>query len=393
MDELLVPPITNMMVMLTNQCNLRCPYCFVDKNVKRMNYETLFSLVQFLIKNAEACNRTPRLAFFGGEPTLEWDTLIVPIVQYIRQEYGKPFFLSMTTNITLLNEERLVFMKQNELGALYSVDGYRSTMAINRPFVSGASSFDTIDKNIDIVVKTFPRAPARITIHRDTIKNFFEDVVYVTGKNFGSVSVLPNLFDTWTPKDEELFKEQIRLYGDWLIENFRAGKKPLIFQQYGEKFFKLMLRNRCIRDGESQTLLKCKSYGKCGFGLGYHATCDTEGNIFGCLHLEALEKDSIFYLGNVSDGIDVNKTRALVDRCENEPLGGLNCKSCILEEVCDRGCVPNNYLYNGSFNTPPPTFCQFHQTIAEDAIRVISTLGLEQNHVFRESFQDRVREG
>lgn len=393
MKQAVVQPITNMMIMITNQCNLRCPYCFVHKNVKRMTYDTLFQVIQFLIKNAEACGRTPRMVFFGGEPMLEWDTLIVPIVQYIREEYRKPFIITMTTNVTLLNDERLTFMRDNQISALYSVDGDYDTTAINRPFVSGHSAFRVIDENIDRIISFFPAAASRITLNRATMSNFFEDLLYVTRKGFGSISVLPNLFDVWGFRDEKIFREQLALYGDWLIENFREGKVPVIFQQYSEMFFKLVLRNRCIEEGRSQILLRCHGCGKCGFGLGHHATCDTEGNIYGCLHLDSLSMNNIFYLGNIKENIDPSRVLALVERCDNEPKGGLDCGNCVLAEVCDRGCVPNNYLHNGSFNTPPPIFCQFYRAIADDALRITRTLGEEKNKLFKEVFQRRVMEG
>ncbi len=393
MEKIYVPLITNMMVMLTNQCNLRCPFCFIEKDAKRMTYQTLFDTVQFLIGNGEKLNWEPRLVFFGGEPMTEWDELIVPIVDYIRNEYQKPFSLSMTTNMTLLTEERLKFMKDNGIVALYSIDGDADTMAVNRPFVGGKSPFDTIDAITDKVVEYDPKAAARMTLYRPTIKNLYHDLLYVTGKGFGSVSLLPNLFDHWSDDDIAEFNKQITYYGDHLIDEFRAGRSPLIFQQYSEMFYKIMLRNRCVRDGEIQTLAKCHGCGKCGFGLGHHATCDTDGNIFGCLHLGGLDTSSIFYLGDIYQGVDPDRSRALVDQCDDEVSGGLDCQNCLMSEICDRGCAPNNYLWGGKFKTPPEIYCYFYRTIMQDAIRVCNVLGKEQNELFREVFQRRVMEG
>lgn len=283
-----IGPITNLMVMLTNQCNLRCPFCFVDKNVKRMTYQTLYDTVQFLIRNAESCDRTPRLVFFGGEPMMEWDTLIIPITNYIRKEYAKPFELSITTNITLLSRERLEFMKDNEMYVLFSVDGGRDTMAINRPFANGKNPFGVVDRNIDDIVAIYPDAEARITLYQKTVGNLFDDIMYLVQKGFGQISLLPNLFDDWTEASISSFQRELQKYGDWIVDEFRAGRTPLIFKQYSEMFYKIMLRNRCVRDGEYQTMHRCHGCGKCGFGLGHHAACDTDGNIYGCLHIEHL---------------------------------------------------------------------------------------------------------
>ena len=388
-----IPPITNLMVSLTNQCTMRCPFCFVDREVTRMGYETMMKTAQFLIRNSEQCGVPPRMVFFGGEPTLEWDTLIVPITRYIREEYCKPFVLSMTTNMTLLNEERVRFLVENQIQCLFSVDGGRETMTINRPMADGSDSFALVDRSIDLIVRNVPHTAARITLYEPTVGNFYKDLRYVESKGFRSVSVLPNLFSDWSTGSVEAFKAQLVRYGDHLIESFRAGVTPAVFQQYGECFYKMMLAERCAGNGLYQTLSKCQACGKCGFGLGHHATMDYAGNIYGCLHPGPLTPESIFYLGNIEEGVDPERTVRLVRMCEEETPGGLDCPGCKLRHICDRGCAPNNYICNGTFTTPPAMFCHYYRALMDDAQRVSTVLGGERNEASRVYFQRRVMEG
>lgn len=358
-----------------------------------MTYQTLYDIVQFLIHNSEASGRAPRLVFFGGEPTLEWDTLIIPITDYIRREYKKPFYLSMTTNLTLLNEERLQYIKDNDIACLFSIDGAEKTMGINRPFANGKNSFHLVDEKANLVTQMIPGAAARITLNKETVGNFFEDIRYVEEKGFGSISVLPDLFSNWTETQIHMMKEQIRLYGDYLIQAFRSEKTPVVFQQYSEMFFKIVLTNKCIELNRPQSLAKCHGCGKCGFGLAGHATTDYQGNIFGCLHPTPLTKESLFFLGDIYNGVDPEKSRRLVEMCDTEPLGGLACDICKLAAVCDRGCSPNNYIIVGKMNTPPETYCHFNRVLMDDALRVAKTLNRERNQCFKAFFQDRVRRG
>jgi len=55
-----------------------------------------------------------------------WDEIIAPLTLWIR-ENNFPINLSMTTNGTLLNEERIKFLKNNEVGLLLSIDGAKET--------------------------------------------------------------------------------------------------------------------------------------------------------------------------------------------------------------------------------------------------------------------------
>lgn len=59
------PKITSAFLILTNQCNLKCVYCFVNQNIKRMTYETALNSAKFLIKNAEDLKTTPMITFLA----------------------------------------------------------------------------------------------------------------------------------------------------------------------------------------------------------------------------------------------------------------------------------------------------------------------------------------
>lgn len=105
--------ITSVMLNVTHACNLRCVYCFVEKEPQTMTYDVARDTVDFLIANSKENGDTPSINFFGGEPMLCWDSIIVPLTNYIRKDLRIPFNLSITTNGTLLNDERIKFMKDN----------------------------------------------------------------------------------------------------------------------------------------------------------------------------------------------------------------------------------------------------------------------------------------
>lgn len=73
--------IKHMVVNLTNECNLRCKYCFTEHNPKRMTLDVLKQAIQF---GTTTCD-VKRITFFGGEPMLEFETLIKPIVQWVHE--------------------------------------------------------------------------------------------------------------------------------------------------------------------------------------------------------------------------------------------------------------------------------------------------------------------
>lgn len=391
MTENKIPLITNLMVQITNQCNMECAYCFVNKNIQRMTYQTLYNTVQFIINNSNLCGIPPRLVFFGGEPLLEWDSLIVPITNYIRNEYKKPFILSMTTNGVLLTEDKIKFMVDNEISALYSIDGNENTMNINRPLSGNQSSFNIVSTNLRNMLQYTPYATARITLYQPTVSNLYSDIKYIHSLGFKRYSILPNLFDEWTDENIQAFKEQITLYGNYLLTSFRNNRDVPIYEQYVKAFSHIILINNAHKNNEYQCRKECQGCSKCGFGLNHFATEDYLGNIYGCLHQDHLDIDSVFYLGDIYNGIDYGKCESLINRYDDAVLGGIDCGNCKLSRVCDRGCAPNNLLYSGELKTPPPMYCHYNRILLDDAIRVCNILGQEQNEKFKNFFRQQIK--
>ena len=114
---------------VTNQCNLKCRYCFVNQNPERMSFETATMAVTYLYKNLTAQREktgNPQLKgtinFFGGEPLLEWP-LIKQLTEWIEENYTDCFNLGITTNGTLLSEQIIDFLYEHKITPLLSMDG------------------------------------------------------------------------------------------------------------------------------------------------------------------------------------------------------------------------------------------------------------------------------
>ena len=64
--------------ILSDECNLRCPYCFVDHKKNIMSREVAKKGVDFLFNGAiESGSNSIVITFFGGEPTLNIDHKIL----------------------------------------------------------------------------------------------------------------------------------------------------------------------------------------------------------------------------------------------------------------------------------------------------------------------------
>lgn len=135
---------------ISNDCNLRCKYCYAnggDYNMKRemMSKDTAEKFVDFCCKNFE---RIGHIVFFGGEPLMN-----VPIMKFVCEKFveykekGKikntPYF-GIITNGTIVNDEIISFLKEKISFITVSIDGPKELNDHNRVFANGKGSFNRI---------------------------------------------------------------------------------------------------------------------------------------------------------------------------------------------------------------------------------------------------------
>lgn len=159
LDELRTYPYPQLILGLTENCNLRCKYCIFSGNYEemrthtfqRMEKETALKSVQkymdYIMEWKEyAPDKQPVISFYGGEPLLRFD-LIQEVIAYVQQTGFKTMF-SMTTNGTLLTDSIIEFLVTHNVMISVSLDGTKEMHDKNRVFANERGSFDAVYGNI-----------------------------------------------------------------------------------------------------------------------------------------------------------------------------------------------------------------------------------------------------
>ncbi len=137
-------------ISLTENCNLRCKYCFVNKIVnekKNIPEDRFTEAINYLIAN----NDQPRVQYFGGEPLLRMDMIRLGHEMLDKALYHgkiKAFFEEIITNGTLLDDEKIDFFVSNKMGLTFSLDGWQEINDKNRIDEKGNGTFDIVIKSI-----------------------------------------------------------------------------------------------------------------------------------------------------------------------------------------------------------------------------------------------------
>lgn len=220
--------VINLVVNVSHNCNLRCKYCFAatgSYNGARdlMSQDMADKTLEWFLNQAKTSN-VLNLNLFGGEPLTN-----IPLVKYIvgrckklEKEYDKKIYITISTNGTILNDELVHLIKENDIGLQISIDGDKEIHDANRPAANGESSYDMLAQNVKILLREVDNAGL---IPRATIAKGVTDVSRIVNHmlndlHFKCVALTPALgSNPETSYQQEDLDEYFKKY-DELVETF-----------------------------------------------------------------------------------------------------------------------------------------------------------------------------
>lgn len=137
----------------TLKCNFSCWYCYENHSEQRRMSKDDVASIEALIykKSADKRIKTFNIQFFGGEPTLCFNSVIQPLLEELSQHPLKnkqQIFVGMTTNGYLLNDKIIkLFSKFHSIFEI-TLDGNRGRHNQVRFSYKGQNTYDTILHNI-----------------------------------------------------------------------------------------------------------------------------------------------------------------------------------------------------------------------------------------------------
>ncbi len=189
------PYISVAYFILSEQCNLACKYCFLGNgNIKNKNKVTTYPMSKETAKSAllyfsnqtkvkkEYFNDRKEIIFYGGEPLINFDTLkyIVEECKLMQRQgdISSDTNFSMVTNGLLLDEDKIDFLKENNVSVSISIDGIDETSNKNRVDKNGLNIYPKIISVLDLLKKKQFRVSLSITLTEDTL-NSAEDILHL----------------------------------------------------------------------------------------------------------------------------------------------------------------------------------------------------------------------
>jgi len=321
MEYHLTRNIQKLTLQVTQGCNLRCSYCAYsgDYNTrghasKRMSFETAKKAIDYVMEHSIDAKMVS-FGFYGGEPLLELE-LIYKCIDYINELKGeKDITFTLTTNGTLLTCEVYEGLIAKGVSILISLDGPKQLHDSYRVYPDGRGSFDDIVANINKIREKYVDANEKlrfITVVNPEMDDSCVEKLYTMDEVFPQYSssmsfVSENYTDKKVAYSQELWSthkfEQTKLFLYMLGKLDISKVSRLIIGSTGEFIEKYKYLRRIER-----LPAKCHPGGPCLAGV-HRLFVSADGVFYPCERVS--ETSEMMKIGNIYDGIDVDKANAI----------------------------------------------------------------------------------
>ena len=354
-----MPALRKMEMFLTEDCTLRCDYCFVnDKDRrKRMSWETAKKAVDFLIEQSSSGSDL-NIALFGGEPLMEF-SLIKRIAEYAgsqAKEADRILTFSLTTNGTIMTEEIARFGREYGFNLMLSIDGTKEAHDRHRVYSGGRKGCwnDVVGENFHLLKSIQGWMGARVTVSPDIAGYLSSGMKTLFEIGVNQFLIGPDHDAIWGEEEMDTLSSEMHRVVDFYVDSKTKGL-PIRIAEFEKSV-------------EDDRLAYNHSWG-CDAGRT-RVSVSTEGDLYPCCKLvRPFPGMEDCRLGNLDTGFTYIRRR--MDFVDYQPDEAL-CSKCGIRDRCGGGCPASNLHLTGSLFTPSPFEC-FAKRLYVDLLARIST--------------------
>lgn len=335
-----------MYLLLTDDCNLKCSYCFEDSPLCDSSFESTYMTKETAVMAVEYFANMTKIHgdsekkkiihFYGGEPLLNFEAMKAAVerISELKVEGKLPSdcILVMVTNGTLINEDIAIFLSENDVAVGISIDGpeilnnsYRISKSkkMSNVFQTTRDAYELL-KGYDINVGLSATLTPEVVDNFDEVLEFFiNDLGISDGVSFNIMHFNPSV-----DVDDEYFESAAKA----LIKAYARFSEIDVYEE------RMMRKVSAFIKGEQML-------GDCGV-VGNQIVVAPDGKIGVC---QDFVKPRTYFKGTVFDeDFDLIKEGLFDGWKTRSPLFMEQCLDCEAVAICGGGCPASVELKTGS---------------------------------------------
>lgn len=313
----------NLVIILSQLCNLSCSYCYARESRSKeiLDRDRLKQAIDYTLSSSN--NNIKRFSFIGGgEPTLTWN-LLKWAINYIdtSKRENQKVRISITTNGTLLSDEKIKFIKKHKVHVGISFEILPEIQNIQRGYANPKlKSFDDVNNAIQKLTKNNIPYSLRSTITRKNV-GLMKDMVIFVSKNYKHIKRLH--FEQVT----DILDNDLNFYNDFIVNFFDARKAG---REKGIEIY--------------NSISNSVNYLKTKFCRGEFCITPT-GDLVACHRVSSNKENAFnaFNFGNIDEEVYIDNTK--VEKVLNIAKEKQEeCNTCFAKWHCAGGCVSDRLL-------------------------------------------------
>jgi len=350
------PCIDTLYLILTDNCNFDCTYCFFEgsydsskmRHNAMPNITALSAIRKFVTYLKKAYDfsdfrpRKPSIIFYGGEPLLNLKVFYSAVkeINYLKKLKQLPpdLLISVNTNGSLITPEVAAFCANYKIEVDVSLDGYESVNDECRIWKeSRKGTFSKVIEGISLLKKAGAKVCISCTISEANVDElpvvlewFFDEL------GIDQIGFNPLLDSCKHQVQDQKYPEK---FAQAMIDCFKIARKRGIYE------------HRIMRKVEA--FVGGQLYDRDCSGCGRQIVVRPDGK-FGVCH--AFSGTGEFFV-QPDDDFDPYLHPFWQEWSKRSPLNMPQCYDCEALTICGGGCPHNAYIRGGSIWKVDESFC------------------------------------
>jgi len=330
-------------ILVTDFCNFRCGYCFIENSLKGprtlMSKDLADKVINVLINEAKHVPEY-RVTFYGGEPFSNSE-----IVFYIIEKLelaSKKFLFFCVTNGSLITEDIAKKLKQHNVDVGLSLDGW-ANIDNNRVFTDGKETFYSALKALALLKEAGVNTGISCTITKQNYEHAEEIVEFIQKLGirtigFNLLTRIKELSQFEVPDPKQLAHH---LFGAYLKAKELHMFEDRIDNRRANYFFKEIFH-----------IYDCPAFGQLIF-------FSPTGTVGPCHAFYPSGKYQI----QIKKDLKVQEEPLFYKWLEIGTLKNKDCMKCPAIGICGGGCAYDIYVKTGRLGIKENYFCTFQNEI------------------------------
>lgn len=341
---------------ITNNCNLRCPYCYIHKSPGNMSFEIGKLTIDKMVKSCKKHDlRGINIKFAGGEPLLRFD-FIKRIVDYTQQFIDEiEISYTIISNGILVTPEISRYLKEYSINIGVSLDGIGEIHNLTRFDQNGQGSYGKVIKGLQILKDFHNRVGIMTAISNSNYEHLLDLVKFCLDNEYSFRFSLQKDYESGWPELLDHIPELVQhlhLCYDYMEKNI-PQKNFFYVHKFGDVTFMKPVYQCCNAGNGFFAVGHDGHIGVCGMGLANPLRLSLK---------------------------TCNDILADIRRCSPLPTKMISqsCSHCVWRTSCAGSCPlqANSSLKLHGTATP---YCQVYQEILPRILR-IKAMQMIRNH-------------